>query len=203
MTCTVGTAHKACSESLRRNGSQADSEWLICPDDWWLSPTLQWPSCNPTLDQCKFKQSSMLLAPCLGWGRGGWCRKMGTRRRKATYHLQNDIKRKENPTGWTCSRREKAFHCRPDSTEKRRGFSDTIPDRHPIYKKKSERWWVDATTNDQRTSHADSITRQTSSISLSLYCQGMRAPRKVTLTKCLGVSWEKRHWHYINFMSLF
>lgn len=25
---------KDSSESLHWNGSQADSEWLICPDDW-------------------------------------------------------------------------------------------------------------------------------------------------------------------------
>lgn len=69
----------------------------------------------------------------------------------------------------------------------------------------SEWRWVDVQeqTNNQRTSYADSITRQTSSISLSHCCQGMRGLCKVTLTKCLGVSREKRHWHYINFMSLF
>lgn len=35
MHCSKGDGdHKTSSESLHCNGSQADSKWLICHDDW-------------------------------------------------------------------------------------------------------------------------------------------------------------------------
>ena len=139
-------------------------------------------------------------------GLWGLCCKTGTRRQKATYHLQNDIKRKENPTGWTRSHREHvsmwAHDTQPPGWKPCRSSEQTL-DKCPIYNIWMTTSGSTGTTNNQRTLFADSITRQTSSISLSHCCQGMRGLCKVTLTKCLGVSWEKCHWHYINFMSLF
>lgn len=84
---------------------------------------------------------------------------------------------------------KKMFHCWPHYTAGWRGNAAALQ-INTGHVSNLQRRWVDITTNNQRTSYGDSVTRQTSSISLSHYCQGMRGLYKVTLTKCLGVSWE-------------
>lgn len=89
--------------------------------------------------------SSNNLPCCSHLARGGgvwWCRKTGTRRRKATYHLQNDIKRREKKT---CSRRGNvslrgSLHNRPDESGSR--SSDKYRTRRLIPKNLSEPKWM-------------------------------------------------------------
>lgn len=128
----------------------------------------------------------MLLAPCLSWGMVLWDRDQETEsylsppkwhQKEIKPHRMNLFSlRKCFTVGHVTQTTERKW-CHPS-------------DKYQTCIQTRKYQWVDITTNSRRTSFADSLTRQTSSTSLSLYCQGMRGLYKVTLTKCLGVSWE-------------
>lgn len=80
------------------NQSRPGCKWLISPnDDCYLNPTLHWPSCNPSLEQRKFKPWSILLAPNSGWEDGAT--DSGTQRQR--YLSPPQWHHQENPTGST------------------------------------------------------------------------------------------------------
>lgn len=94
--CSIHRLQSGCVEEADQ--SRPGCEWFISPnDDCYLTPTLHWPSCNPSLDQRKFKPWSILLAPNSGWEDGAT--DSGTQRQR--YLSPPQWHHQENPTGST------------------------------------------------------------------------------------------------------